>query len=584
MSNPIDRLAMAPPGAELAALLACIDLTALSPHDLIVAAQARQRQLAHEEAALLRVFAELAGRPEYQRCGAPPELASAHMHRAVEAAGDEVSLALRWSPGRATARVALAVELLEDLPETFEALAAGRLDADKARLIADRTRCLAGPVQRRQVEAAVLPDAETRTWWSLDRSLRREVIIADPTGAEDRRRRAAERRYVGRPEPAAPGGEDGMATLMLCGPAEDLAALWTATDAAARHARASGESRTLDQLRFDLLTGLGWTALESGHLGCCHPTCTARDPAPTPAPTPAGHPRSTFLSRPAHPTTPDRPANPGTPGIPGHPSTPRHPTSAGQMLQVRPADRAAADDTDPDPLRRAPAAPSAIAASSRPVAPGTLSSPGHPTSPGTPTDSAATARPAARAHPAGPVVLGRSRGEAAAVLVTVPIDVLTGAQDAPGELAGFGPITAGTARRIAGDATVRRLLTDPADGRLLEYGRATYAPPAGLAAHVVARDRTCRFPTCHRPATESEIDHQVPFAQGGNTGPDNTWALHGGHHRAKTWHGFAVTTDSQRTTWWITPAGRRYPVAPEVVGPIRARPPADGARQEVVPF
>ena len=37
-------------------------------------------------------------------------------------------------------------------------------------------------------------------------------------------------------------------------------------------------------------------------------------------------------------------------------------------------------------------------------------------------------------------------------------------------------------------------------------------------AHVVARDRTCRFPTCHRPATEAEIDHQIPYAAGGTTG------------------------------------------------------------------
>ncbi|WP_162605932.1 DUF222 domain-containing protein [Jiangella aurantiaca] len=273
MSDPIDRLAAAPPGAELAALLVGVDLTGLSSHDLIVVALARQRQLAHDEAALLRVFAELAARPQYQRCAAPDELAAGHAHRAVEAAGDEISLALRWTPGRATGRVALAVELLEDLPDTFAALEAGRIDADKARLIADRTRCLPDPDLRRRVETAVLPDAQTRTRSALDQRLRHEVIAADPAGADQRRRLAADRRYLGRPEPASPGGEDGMATLTVCGPAEDVTALWVATDAAARHAHASGDDRTLDQLRFDLLTGLAWTALESGHLGCCHPNC-----------------------------------------------------------------------------------------------------------------------------------------------------------------------------------------------------------------------------------------------------------------------------------------------------------------------
>ncbi|PZF83563.1 DUF222 domain-containing protein, partial [Jiangella anatolica] len=206
MSDPIDHLAAAPPGPGLAALLARLELAALSAHELVVVAQARQRQLAHDEAALLRVFAELAARPEYQRCDALEDLATGHTHRAVQAAGDEVSLALRWSPGRATARVALAVELEEDLPDTLASLATGHIDADKARLIAERTRCVADRASRRRVEAAVLPCARTHTRWTLDQRLRREVIAADPAGAEERHRRAARDRQVSRPEPAAPGG------------------------------------------------------------------------------------------------------------------------------------------------------------------------------------------------------------------------------------------------------------------------------------------------------------------------------------------------------------------------------------------
>ncbi|PZF81409.1 HNH endonuclease signature motif containing protein, partial [Jiangella anatolica] len=101
---------------------------------------------------------------------------------------------------------------------------------------------------------------------------------------------------------------------------------------------------------------------------------------------------------------------------------------------------------------------------------------------------------------------------------------------------------------------------------------------AHLAAHVVVRDRTCRFPTCHRPAILAEIDHRIPYERGGTTDPDNTWALHTGHHRAKTWHRFATATDLHGTTWWITPAGHRYPVEPEAIGPIRTRIP------EPVPF
>ncbi|SDU71495.1 HNH endonuclease signature motif containing protein [Jiangella alkaliphila] len=555
MSDPIDLLATAPPGAELAALLARVDLTRLSPHELIVVALARQRQLAHDEAALLRVFAELATRPPYQRCGAPDELSGGHTHRAVEAAGDEVSLALRWTPGRATGRVALAVELLEDLPDTFTALATGLIDADKARLIAERTRCLTDPALRRRVETTVLPDAATRTRWALDQRLRREVIAADPAAAETRRTRAADRRYVSRPEP---GGDDGMATLTLCGPAEDLTALWIATDAAARHTRTTGDQRTLDQLRFDLLTGLAWTALDTGHLGCCNPTCTSTT---------------------AHATTPTAPARPPDPdahgpdrqpdglngstptGPPGHahPTVPiQHPHASRPAAHDRPTNTAEQDDT---------AAPDHLA---RPGSPAEANGPADPAGHG---DTAGPDHAARPARSGGPVVLGRRRGRAATVQVTVPITALLGDDGVPGELDGYGPITAATARRITADATLRRLLTDPADGRLLEYGHTTYTPPAALAAHVIARDRTCRFPTCHRTATEAEIDHQTPYARGGTTAPDNTWALHTGHHRAKTWHAFTITTDPHGTTWWTTPAGHHYPVEPEAIGPIRTRSP-----------
>nr|WP_246400573.1 HNH endonuclease signature motif containing protein [Jiangella mangrovi] len=470
---------------------------------LVAVAQARQRQLAHDEAALLRVFAELAARPQYQACTAPDDLAPGHAHRPVQAAGDEVSLALRWTPGRATSRVALALELLEDLPDTLTALDTGLIDADQARLIAERTRCLPSPALRRRVEQVVLPVAAARTRWVLDQTLRREVITADPAAAEERRATAALQRRVGRPEPASPGGDDAMATITLYGPAEDLTALWVAADAAARHTRTTGDPRTLDQLRFDLLTGLAWTALETGHLGCCNPTCT----------------------------------NPGTAASP---ATASPPTAS-----------------PPDAGNEAPS---------------------H----------------AEVAHAAGPVVLGQRRGRAATVHITVPITALAGADDAPGELDGYGPIPATTARRIAADATLRRLLTDPADGLLLEYGRTTYTPPADLAAHVVTRDRTCRLPTCHRPATEAEIDHIRPYAHGGTTDPDNTWALHGGHHKAKTWHGYRIVTDTTGTTWWITPAGLRYRVEPETIGTVlTTRPPAPATpaakppptpNEEVAPF
>jgi hypothetical protein len=85
------------------------------------------------------------------------------------------------------------------------------------------------------------------------------------------------------------------------------------------------------------------------------------------------------------------------------------------------------------------------------------------------------------------------------VQVTVAATTLLGLDNHPGELAGYGPITAQTARHLAADATWRRILTDPISGTVLDVGRTTYRPPQALADHVRIRDRTCRFPGCRHP-------------------------------------------------------------------------------------
>jgi len=89
------------------------------------------------------------------------------------------------------------------------------------------------------------------------------------------------------------------------------------------------------------------------------------------------------------------------------------------------------------------------------------------------------------------------------VYVTISAATLMGLSQQPGELAGYGPITAELARELAADATWRRLLTDPVSGEPLEFGTSTYRPPAALRRFVWTRDRTCRFPGCMRPSHES---------------------------------------------------------------------------------
>ena len=242
-------------------------------HDLVDQVAATERVRARAEAVQLRAMAELAGRPMFAGCAEHGHRDPAH---GVRGAASIISAELRLSPSAAVARVALARELVDELPATLAELDAGRIDGYRARTIAEQTRPLAGlPDLRRQVEAGLLQRAHRLTATQLRAAARKAVLAADPASAEERHRRARAGRFVSPPCPEP----DGMASLLIRLPAEDAAALYTAVDAAAHHTKTAepGDGRTLDQLRADVLAGLGWSALMSGHLGCCDPSCSHVD-------------------------------------------------------------------------------------------------------------------------------------------------------------------------------------------------------------------------------------------------------------------------------------------------------------------
>lgn len=157
------------------------------------------------------------------------------------------------------------------------------------------------------------------------------------------------------------------------------------------------------------------------------------------------------------------------------------------------------------------------------------------------------------------------------VQVTVSYDTLIGANDDPADLKGYGPITAGQARALATEpgSVWRRLLIEPKTGLLIKTDPNTYRPTAEVARHVIARDRTCAFPTCHMPAHRSDLDHITPFGlQGGTTTPDNLIPLCRRHHRAK--HRARWTPQRDRDTGavhWTSPTGHRYTKQPHSYRP-----------------
>ncbi|MBK9739853.1 MAG: DUF222 domain-containing protein [Actinobacteria bacterium] len=135
--------------------------------------------------------------------------------------------------------------------------------------------------------------------------------------------------------------------------------------------------------------------------------------------------------------------------------------------------------------------------------------------------------------------------------------------DDSAELRGAGPIPAEVIRDLFADpdvaVTMRRLVTDPVTGHLLDYGRRTYAVPQRLRDFIVARDRVCRFPGCRRAAARSQLDHAEAWNDGGATSPANLGALCVRHHQLKT-HGGWDLTDSRPDggCTWTSPDGRQY--------------------------
>ncbi len=190
------------------------------------------------------------------------------------------------------------------------------------------------------------------------------------------------------------------------------------------------------------------------------------------------------------------------------------------------------------------------------------------------------------------------------VHLTLPAATFLGQADLPGEAAGLGPLDAWTSRRLAnrlaasphtrwqvtllhpdgtaaahatargrpgpraGPAACRgwitRLRYTPVSTGSCPAGCGTpgYRPAAPAANLIRARNRTCTFPGCRRPAAACDLDHTIPWDQGGPTCPCNLGPLCRKHHRTKQAPGWTLTQPEPGTLEWTTPHGRRYTVRP----------------------
>ncbi|HVK22479.1 MAG TPA: DUF222 domain-containing protein [Actinokineospora sp.] len=168
--------------------------------------------------------------------------------------------------------------------------------------------------------------------------------------------------------------------------------------------------------------------------------------------------------------------------------------------------------------------------------------------------------------------VGSQRAVSVELQVAVPYTVLLGAH-VGGVLEGYGSVPNIAIKELITDhgTTWRRVITDPV-GKVLEVSQRRH-PGADLSRHIRLRDRTCRFPGCHRPATSCELDHTIEHSRGGMTEHGNLASLCPLHHKVKDQPGWAVRQPHPGRLVWTTPTGEQHTVTQDPLVHFEDQPP-----------
>jgi hypothetical protein len=116
------------------------------------------------------------------------------------------------------------------------------------------------------------------------------------------------------------------------------------------------------------------------------------------------------------------------------------------------------------------------------------------------------------------------------IQVTSSVETLLGLVGAPAAEMEFSlPISSKTIERLACDSNITRILLG-SESTVIDVGRSrrVVSGPAGRA--VRARDGSCRWPGCDRPASWSAAHHVVHWIHGGSTDLENLVLLCHRHH------------------------------------------------------
>jgi hypothetical protein len=154
-------------------------------------------------------------------------------------------------------------------------------------------------------------------------------------------------------------------------------------------------------------------------------------------------------------------------------------------------------------------------------------------------------------------------GRTPTVNVVIELPTLLGLNASPAEIPGVGPIPAEAAAWLLADgAPLRRLVTDPLTGHLLDYGISTYSVPAPLADYLIATHVHSAGPHSQVDARRTDMEHNIPHHQGGATSPVNATPIDRRWHRAKTHGGWTYTKDQHDVLTWTSPTGLTTRVEP----------------------
>jgi HNH endonuclease len=126
------------------------------------------------------------------------------------------------------------------------------------------------------------------------------------------------------------------------------------------------------------------------------------------------------------------------------------------------------------------------------------------------------------------------------------------------EIPGIGPIPISVARELAGDSILSVLVTDGVDVTTVAHAGRTI--PASIRRALLERDPACVVPGCE-VSEALEIDHIVPFSEGGRTSIDNLARLCHWHHYLKTHQRHRLERHGRRWVW-IPPDGNHQGVVP----------------------